>query len=243
MNKMKRFLSVILCVVLLVLSFSTTSFAEDGEKGDFVLVGDVDGNGKIETVDARLVLRVAANIDALSEDKLEAADANFDGIISLDDALIILKAAADIAIDDGSGGTTNPEEPDNSGSGDTSGIVIPDKNGDNFLSDSRDNEFIKLISSKYNLDPASLVAIYSVPDTGTNYVLRFGGNSKKGYKKSADNLEYVYHIGAAPERTISYTNGKTLIGAEHYNCSAAEGIMVFNLVKTKVMEQYPDYFV
>lgn len=246
MKKMKKILSVILCVVLLVLSFSTTSFAEGEGAGDFVLVGDVDGNGKIETVDARLVLRAAANIDALSEDKIEAADANFDGVISLDDALIILKAAVDIAVDNGSGGTTEPEEPDNSGgdnSDDTSGIVIPDKNGDNFLSDSRDNEFIKLISSKYNLDPASLVAIYSLPDSGTNYVLRFGGNSKKGYKKSADNLEYVYHIGVAPERKISYTNGKTLIGADHYNCTAAEGIMVFNLVKTKVMEQYPDYFV
>lgn len=248
MKKMKKILSVILCVVLLVLSFSTTSFAEGEGADDFVLVGDVDGNGKIETVDARLVLRVAANIDSLSADKIEAADANFDGVISLDDALVILKAAANIAVDGGSGGTNKPEEPDNSGgdnsgSGDTSGIVIPDKNGDNFLSDSRDNEFIKLISSKYNLDPASLVAIYSVPDSGTNYVLRFGGNSKNGYKKSADNLKYVYHIGAAPERKISYTNGKTLIGADHYNCTAAEGIMVFNLVKTKVMEQYPDYFV
>lgn len=242
---MKKILSVILCVVLLVLSFSTTSFAEGEGAGDFVLVGDVDGNGKIETVDARLVLRVAASIDSLSEDKIEVADANFDGVISLDDALIILKAAADIAADNGSGGTTEPDNGsgDNNGSDDTSGIVIPDKNGDNFLSDSRDNEFIKLISSKYNLDPASLVAIYSVPDSGTNYVLRFGGNSKKGYKKSADNLEYVYHIGLAPERKISYTNGKTLIGADHYNCTAAEGIMVFNLVKTKVMEQYPDYFV
>ena len=54
-------------------------------------------------------------------------------------------------------------------------------------------------------------------------------------------MDYVYHIGAAPERKISYTNGQLVLG-DHYNCEAAEGVMVFNLVQTMVMEQYPDYF-
>ena len=60
------------------------------------------------------------------------------------------------------------------------------------------------------------------------------------YEKSPDNLERVYHIGLAPERKISYTSGKLLTG--NYNCEGAEGMLVFNLVQTKVMPQYPDYF-
>lgn len=126
------------------------------------------------------------------------------------------------------------------------GIVIPDKNGDNFLTDAPNNEFIKLIADTYNLDPASLVAIYSVPDSGTNYVLEFKGSgllgNKPPYEKSVDNLKKVYHIGVAPEREISYTDGKITFG-DHYNCDVAEGVIVFNLVKTTVMEQYPDYFI
>ena len=184
-------------------------------------MGDVDNNGKVDTQDCREILRMASGIVAPD---FTAADMNADGVISLDDVILALKAASNV------------------GGGSTGGVEIPDANGENYLSDSANNEFIKLISSKYGVDSKALVAIYSVPDSGTNYVLQF----KKSligstYKKSPDNLERVYHIGAAPAREISYTNGKLLLG-EHYNCEAAEGVLVFNLVKTTVMEQYPDYF-
>lgn len=180
------------------------------------MLGDIDGNGKVDTQDARAILRMASYITAPD---LTVADMNSDGVVSLDDVIEALKKASEVG-----------------------GVVIPDANGENFLSDSANNEFIKLISQKFGVDSKSLVAIYSVPDTGTNYVLQF----KKSligstYKKSPDDLERVYHIGAAPERTISYTNGKLVLG-DHYNCEAAEGVLVFNLVKTSVMEQYPDYF-
>ena len=178
-------------------------------------------NGKVETTDARLILRLSAGFEAISEEYMLYGDMNSDGILSVEDAVLALKKAIE---------TTN------------SGVVIPDKNGENYLTDNPNNEFIKLIANTYNLDPASLVAIYSVPDSGTNYVLRFKksliGNK---YEKSVDNLYYVYHIGMAPEREISYTNGQLVLG-DHYNCEAAEGVMVFNLVQTMVMEQYPDYF-
>lgn len=195
---------------MLLSTISLTAFAE-GE----VIKGDVDGNGVVDTVDARIILQMAASI---TESDLTTADMNGDGIISLHDALDALRKASSIG-----------------------GVVIPDKNGDNYLSDSPNNEFIKLISSTYNIDENALVAIYSMPDSGTNYVLQF----KKGlfsstYEKSPDNLYRVYHIGKAPERTISYTEGKLLSG--NYNCSGAEGMLVFNLVKTEVMAQYPTYF-
>ncbi len=211
MKKTSKLLSLLLCLVILLSPLSVVSFAE-GE----TLLGDVDGNGTVDTQDAREILRMASRI--IPED-LSVADMNGDGIVSVDDALTALVKASG-----------------------TSGVVIPDKNGENYLSDDPNNEFIDLIADTYNVDKKALVAIYSVPDTGTNYVLEFksSGLINKTYEKSPDNLKRVYHIGLAPERTISYTSGSLITG--NYNCTAAEGILVFNLVQTKVMPQYPDYF-
>ena len=210
MRKMFKFSSLLLCLCLLFSTISITAFAE-GE----VLKGDVDGNGAVETVDARIILQMASGI---IESDATTADMNGDGVISLQDAIEALVAASNIG-----------------------GAVIPDKNGENYLSDDPNNEFIKLISSTYDVDKNALVAIYSVPDSGTNYVLQFKkslvGNK---YEKSPDNLYRVYHIGVAPQREISYTSGKLLSG--NHNCSGAEGMIVFNLVKTEVMPQYPSYF-
>ncbi len=220
MKKFYKFSSIFLCFVLLLGSFSVTVFAEDETTEEpSVLLGDIDLNGKVDTEDARLLLRVAGGIEPATDEVVINGDMNSDGAITVEDAVLALRQAVSVG-----------------------GVVIPDKNGDNYLTDDPNNEFIKLISNTYNIDPASLVAIYSVPDSGTNYVLRFKksliGNK---YEKSVDNLQYVYHIGAAPERKISYTNGQLILG-DHYNCEAAEGVMVFNLVQTMVMEQYPDYF-
>ena len=210
MRRKFKFSALLLCLCILFSTISITAFAE-GE----VLKGDADGNGTVDTADARIVLQMAAGI---VEADLTVADMNDDGIISVQDALDTLYKASNIG-----------------------GVVIPDKNGDNYLSDDPNNEFIRLIASTYNVDKNALVAIYSVPDSGTNYVLQF----KKSLfgstiEKSPKNLYRVYHIGLAPERTISYTEGKLLTG--NYNCSGAEGMIVFNLVKTEVMPQYPGYF-
>ena len=210
MRRKFKFSALLLCLCMLFSTISITAFAE-GE----VLKGDADGNGAVDTADARIVLQMAAGI---IEADLTVADMNDDGIISVQDALDALYKASNIG-----------------------GVVIPDKNGDNYLSDDPNNEFIRLIASTYNVDKNALVAIYSVPDSGTNYVLQF----KKSlfgstYEKSPKNLYRVYHIGLAPERTISYTEGKLLTG--NHNCSGAEGMLVFNLVKTEVMPQYPGYF-
>lgn len=214
MKKKSKVLSLFLCLVILIVSLTTVAFAE-GENGEAVL-GDMDGSGAVDTQDAREILKMASGI--IPED-VSIADMNGDGIVSLDDALMALTKATNIG-----------------------GVVIPDKNGENFLTDDPNNEFIDLIADTYNVDKKALVAIYSVPDSGTNYVLQFkaSGLINKTYEKSPDNLYRVYHIGLAPERTVSYTSGNLLTG--NHNCTGAEGMVVFNIVKTTVMEQYPDYF-
>lgn len=223
MRKMLKFSSLVLCFLLLLSSFSIVAFAEEEtSEEETILLGDMNSDGKVDTSDARLILRLAANMEFATDEMLLLGDMNSDGAITLEDAVQALKQASSIG-----------------------GVVIPDKNGENCLTDDPNNEFIKLIAETYNIDPASLVAIYSVPDSGTNYVLRFKGEGalveRPPYKKSVDNLYYVYHIGVAPERKISYTNGKLVLG-DHYNCDAGEGVLVFNLVQSTVMEQYPDYF-
>ncbi len=211
MKKTSKIISLLLSFTFLISSLSVLVFAE-GE----AILGDVDGNGTVDTQDAREILRMASCI--IPED-LAIADMNGDGVVSVDDAIQALTKASN-----------------------TGGVVIPDKNGDNYLSDDPNNEFIELIADTYDVDKKALVAIYSVPDSGTNYVLQFKKSIfDKTYEKSPDNLYRVYHIGLAPERTISYTSGNLVTG--NYNCSGAEGMLVFNLVQTKVMQQYPDYFV
>ncbi len=211
MKKTSKILSLLLCFVFLLSSLSIVAFAE-GE----VIPGDVDGSGTVDTQDAREILKMASCIVPAD---VVVADMNGDGIVSVEDAIMALSKASN-----------------------TGGVVIPNKNGDNYLSDDPNNEFIDLIADTYNVDKKALVAIYSVPDSGTNYVLQFKakGLVNKTYEKSPDNLYRVYHIGLAPERTISYTSGNLLTG--NHNCTGAEGMLVFNLVQTKVMQQYPDYF-
>lgn len=232
---MKRLLSIILSIIFTALSLSTVCYAVGESDGvadgtPSLVLGDLNGDGKVDTTEARQILRISATIEAISDEQFSVADINGDGVITIDDAVEALKLVAKI------------EEPETPEGGETTEIVIPDKNGDNVITHDPSNEFIQLISQTYGIEKAALVAVYSVPDSGTNYVLRFKKNILTGkYSKAPDNLDYVYHIGVAPERKISYTNGKLVLG-DHYNCEPAEGVLVFNLVQTTVMEQHPDYF-
>lgn len=113
------------------------------------------------------------------------------------------------------------------------------KNGENQLSDHHNNKYIKLVSEKYNVDTELLVAIYSVPDTGNNFVLEFNGkrDGDGNVIKSPDTLNKVYRIDK--NGNISVATGKT---TGNVGVSYAEGALCFNMIKTIVMPQYPDYF-
>lgn len=57
------------------------------------LNGDVDGNGRLDSFDALLILRHALGLFTLSPERLVYADANSDGVIDSFDALIVLRKA------------------------------------------------------------------------------------------------------------------------------------------------------
>lgn len=113
------------------------------------------------------------------------------------------------------------------------------KNGDNKLSDHHNNKYIKLISEKYNVDKDLLVAIYSEPDTGNNFVLEFSGktNEDGNVIKSPDTLVKVY--GIDKKKNVCIATGKA---TGNVGVSYAEGMLCFNMIKTIVMPQYPEYF-
>ena len=61
-----------------------------------ILVGDVNKDGKITAMDARLALRIAAKIDTPDEYQKVAANYNKDDKITAADARLILRKAARI---------------------------------------------------------------------------------------------------------------------------------------------------
>ena len=111
--------------------------------------------------------------------------------------------------------------------------------GNNILSDNCENEFIKLISETYNIDSDLLVAVYASPDNGDNFVLQYNGtkDGNGNYVKSPATLEKVYQIDKA--RNVKIATGKK---SGNVGVSYGEGMLCFNMIKTVVMEQYPDYF-
>lgn len=113
------------------------------------------------------------------------------------------------------------------------------KNGENQLSDHHNNKFIKLVSERYKVESELLVAIYSEPNTGNNFVLEFNGKRDEDGNviKSPDTLSKVYSIDK--NNKIAIATGKT---TGNVGVSYAEGTLCFNMVKTIIMPQYPDYF-
>ncbi len=64
-----------------------------GDKETTIVKGDVDGNGKIESADARLALRAAVGLDTLTEEQTLAADVDGTPGLSSSDARLILRVS------------------------------------------------------------------------------------------------------------------------------------------------------
>jgi len=113
------------------------------------------------------------------------------------------------------------------------------KTGDNQISDSPDNEFIKLVVTQKGADAEKLVAIYAVPDLGNNFVLEFDDkrDDNGNIIRSPKTLKKIYHINK--ERNITVATGKpTGNDGVDYGTS----LMTYYLVTDVVMPEYPDYF-
>ena len=72
---------------------NTTQPSEEPSEPVSPSTGDVNGDGKITSTDARLALRAAVGLEDLSEAVRRIADANGDGKLNSSDARLILRVA------------------------------------------------------------------------------------------------------------------------------------------------------
>lgn len=93
----KRFVTV-LTVVSLLFSVMSLGFVSNAAYTDETLYGDVNGDGVVDTKDARSALELASGLALLEdESQLARSDVNFDGYITIFDARQILRGAAGLA--------------------------------------------------------------------------------------------------------------------------------------------------
>ncbi len=89
-------------------------------------------------------------------------------------------------------------------------IVLPSANGDMEVDTSPGNKFIAIVNNERQIDTSYLAAVYSVPDSGQNYVFEFSSSTGR----TADDLRRVYLID---------TNGK-ITGVAAKNASEKENV-------------------
>lgn len=82
---------MILFVCLFVITFALTGVCVSAN-----LHGDIDGNGRVNAADARIVLRIAAKLDIADEAMQCLADVNGSGSVTSADARLILRVSAGI---------------------------------------------------------------------------------------------------------------------------------------------------
>ena len=82
-------LSVLLAMAVVLASFAAPTFAKRK-------LGDVDGNGVIESADARLALRASVRLENLSTEQMMAADVDSNGEVESADARLILRASVSL---------------------------------------------------------------------------------------------------------------------------------------------------
>ena len=106
---MKKFLSILLSVALILSCVSTVAFATDGAvvdnyyddatmtdatMGDAQKLGDINGDGKVSVVDAKWVLQYVAGLRDFDDAQFDVADVTLDYKISVVDAKWILQVVA-----------------------------------------------------------------------------------------------------------------------------------------------------
>ena len=93
----KRFITV-LTVVSLLFSVMSFGFVSNAAYTEEILYGDVNGDGVVDTKDARSALELASGLALLEDEaQLTRSDVNFDGYITIFDARQILRGAAGLA--------------------------------------------------------------------------------------------------------------------------------------------------
>lgn len=106
-------------------------------------------------------------------------------------------------------------------------ITMPEANGKMQVETSPSNKYIAAIADEEGIDEAFLAAVFSVPESGQNYVFEF----KSKNLRSADNIRRVYLLDSAC-KIISVAASDS---SERKNISATENWFCMNVLIKKVI--------
>lgn len=85
-----KLISAILSVVLICSAATVLSFAGNTK------TGDLNGDGDVTSADARIALRISAQLETADDAVMKAADVNHDGKVTASDARLIMRVAAQL---------------------------------------------------------------------------------------------------------------------------------------------------
>ncbi|MBR1811593.1 MAG: peptidoglycan DD-metalloendopeptidase family protein [Clostridia bacterium] len=89
----KRFFAILLAVAVLTGMFAVAAYADAGVQ-TFGRTGDLNGDGMVNSSDARYLLRAVARLESLNDAQRRNADINRDGRVDSIDARLLLRISA-----------------------------------------------------------------------------------------------------------------------------------------------------
>lgn len=108
-------------------------------------------------------------------------------------------------------------------------ISMPEKNGIMVTDSSDGNEYIKIVYRERDIDPALLVAVFSVPESGQNYVIEF--YDEEG--RTVDDIRRVYLIDSDGD----IVSVSAVLSSEKENISSVENWFSMNVLIKEII--YP----
>lgn len=110
-------------------------------------------------------------------------------------------------------------------------VELPDANGTMVVSTERSNRYIRTVSEQRGVNVELLVAVYTVPQTGQNYVFEFYGAGNR----TVDNLRRVYLIdendGIKSVAAAKDTEKENITTTENWFCM---NVLIKNMIFPKI---------
>lgn len=108
-------------------------------------------------------------------------------------------------------------------------IAMPEKNGTMKTDSDKDNKYIEIICNERNISASLLVAVFSVPESGQNYVFEFYDSDGR----NSDDIRRVYLIDSKGK----ITGVAAVSASEKENVSTVENWFCMNVLIKEVI--YP----
>ena len=109
-------------------------------------------------------------------------------------------------------------------------VELPDANGTMVVSTERTNPYIALVSAQRSLPVERLVAVYTVPQTGQNYVFEFNAGAR-----TVENLRRVYLIDQnnqiASVAAADWSEAENVSQTENWFCM---NVLIKNMIFPKI---------